>query len=135
LKQLYRSTNNKIIGGVAGGIAEYVDLDVTLVRLIWVLSFFAGGIFVYLICWIIFPEAAENEDPSGPYTAPSDQEQDVSQQRLTCRRNLGLILIALGLVFLVKNMVPWYLWEKAWPLLLVVIGLYILFSNRKGDQL
>jgi phage shock protein PspC (stress-responsive transcriptional regulator) len=58
LKQLYRSTNNKIIGGVAAGLAEYLDLDATLVRLIWVLAFFAAGLgfLAYIVCWIVLPE-------------------------------------------------------------------------------
>ena len=55
-KKLYRSTNKKIFG-VCGGIAEYLDVDPTIVRLITVLAFFAGGIgfFAYLIAALIIP--------------------------------------------------------------------------------
>ena len=57
-KRLSRS-NNKMIGGVCAGIAEYLGLDPTLVRIVWVLLlFFAGfGILLYLILWIIMPKA------------------------------------------------------------------------------
>lgn len=138
MKQLRRSRKDTMIAGVAGGLAKYADIDVTLVRLIWVLLFFAGGIgfFLYLICWVIFPEdTGENQDLSAAYAAEAGNEQDAPTQQSSGRRNLGLILIGLGLFFLVKNIVPWYVWEKAWPLLLVILGLYILFSNRKGDRL
>ena len=57
-KKLTRS-NNKMIGGVCAGIADYLGLDPTIVRIVWVLMlFFAGfGILLYLILWIIMPKA------------------------------------------------------------------------------
>ena len=57
-KKLSRS-NNKMIGGVCAGIADYLGLDPTIVRIVWVLMlFFAGfGILLYLILWIIMPRA------------------------------------------------------------------------------
>ncbi|MCL2650436.1 MAG: PspC domain-containing protein [Candidatus Azobacteroides sp.] len=58
MKKLKRSSN-KMIGGVAAGIAEYLDLDPTIIRIIWAVSvIFAGfGFFAYIICWIIMPSA------------------------------------------------------------------------------
>ena len=58
MKMLKRSSN-KMIGGVAAGIAEYLDVDPTIVRIIWAVSvIFAGfGILAYIICWIIMPSA------------------------------------------------------------------------------
>ena len=57
-KKLSRS-NNKMIGGVCAGIADYLGLDPTIVRIVWVLMlFFAGfGILLYLILWLIMPKA------------------------------------------------------------------------------
>ena len=57
-KKLSRS-NNKMIGDVCAGIAEYLGLDPTIVRIVWVLLlFFAGfGILLYLILWIVMPKA------------------------------------------------------------------------------
>jgi len=57
-KKLTRSRKDKKIAGVCGGFADYMDLDVTLVRIIWLmLAFFGGwGIFGYLIAWIVMPE-------------------------------------------------------------------------------
>lgn len=57
MKKLYRSKRNKIIAGVCGGIGEYLGVDPTLVRLLWVLLSLQGiGIIGYVIAWIIIPE-------------------------------------------------------------------------------
>jgi phage shock protein C len=56
-KRLYRSRDDRMIGGVCGGLAEYLNVDPTLIRLLLVLLAFAGGpgIVAYLILWIIVP--------------------------------------------------------------------------------
>ena len=56
-KRLTRS-NNKMIGGVCSGLAEYLDIDPTIVRIVWVLMvLFAGfGILLYIILWLIMPK-------------------------------------------------------------------------------
>lgn len=57
-KRLYRSRSNRQIGGVCGGIAEFFDLDPTLIRLFFVFAFLLGGhgLLVYLVLWLIVPE-------------------------------------------------------------------------------
>jgi phage shock protein C len=57
-KKLYLSREDKKIAGVCGGFAEYLDMDPTLVRLIWVMTtLFAGwGLLGYLIAWLVIPE-------------------------------------------------------------------------------
>lgn len=57
-KKLYRSYDNRIIAGVCGGVAEYLNLDPTIIRLIWILlSFgFGFGILTYLLAIIIVPK-------------------------------------------------------------------------------
>ncbi len=63
-KRLTRS-NNRMIGGVCAGIADYFNWDITLVRIVYVLATFftacSGGI-VYLILWLIMPEAGREND-------------------------------------------------------------------------
>src|SRR5579862_7021166 len=61
-KRLMRSSTNVKLAGVCGGIAEYLNVDPTLVRLIWVLlslipGFVFGGILGYLLAWMIVPKA------------------------------------------------------------------------------
>ena len=57
MKKLYRDTNNQMISGVCAGLGNYLDMDPTIVRLIWViLVLFAGtGILAYIICAIVIP--------------------------------------------------------------------------------
>ena len=56
-KKLYRNTSNKMVAGVCSGLAEYINIDPTVVRLIWALISLSGaGIVAYLIAAIIIPE-------------------------------------------------------------------------------
>lgn len=58
-KKLYRSTANRMLGGVCGGIAEYFDIDPTIIRLVYLLlSIFTAcfpGLLLYLLCLIVIP--------------------------------------------------------------------------------
>jgi phage shock protein C len=60
-KKLYRSKKDHMIAGVCGGIAEYFDVDSTLVRLLTVIFFLLGGagVVAYIIAWIIIPKKPE----------------------------------------------------------------------------
>lgn len=60
-KCLFKSSTNKKICGVCGGIAEYFDMDPTIIRIGWTfLTLFCGtGIMAYIICAIIMPETPE----------------------------------------------------------------------------
>jgi phage shock protein PspC (stress-responsive transcriptional regulator) len=57
IKRLYRSGKDKILGGVCGGIAEYLQADPVIIRLIWVIFslVYGSGILAYIIAWIIIP--------------------------------------------------------------------------------
>ena len=60
-KKLYRNTENKMIAGVCSGLAEYINIDPTIVRLIWALIALSGaGILAYLLAAIIIPEKPSN---------------------------------------------------------------------------
>ncbi|MBR5203914.1 MAG: PspC domain-containing protein [Bacteroidaceae bacterium] len=56
-KTFYRDTDNKMLGGVASGLAEYMDWDVTVVRLVFLFCLFAvqGSALAYILAWIIVP--------------------------------------------------------------------------------
>jgi phage shock protein PspC (stress-responsive transcriptional regulator) len=56
-KKLYRSRDERWIAGVCGGIGDYFDLDPTVIRVLFILAFFifGGGLWVYLILWVIIP--------------------------------------------------------------------------------
>ena len=57
-RKLYKSRDNRVLAGVCGGLAEYFNIDVRVIRVAWaVLSLFGGGgIIAYLLCILIIPE-------------------------------------------------------------------------------
>jgi phage shock protein C len=72
-KRLMRSAGDRKIGGVCGGFAEYLDVDSTLVRLVWVVAIFVPvplGLIAYLVAWIVMPQAPL---PSPVTPAPAPQ--------------------------------------------------------------
>ena len=68
-KRLTKSNSNKVIAGVCGGLAEFFGIDVTLVRIGWILfTFFGGsGIIAYIICAIIMPKAPAEYHSDNPH--------------------------------------------------------------------
>jgi len=61
MKKLYRNPGNKLIAGVCSGLGEYLNIDPTVVRLIWALIGLTGaGIVAYLIAALIIPEKPSN---------------------------------------------------------------------------
>ncbi len=137
MKRLYRSRSLRVIAGVAGGIAAYFDLDVTIVRLALALMavIFPNVILAYVLAWIIIPEAphtgfsperivgeagnqlatesregALSDEPSG--ACQSFQKEPVREPAdFQVNRNkqaLGYVLIVAGLIFFAKKHVPTY---------------------------
>lgn len=66
MKKLYRSRSDEMIAGVCGGLADYFEIDPTIIRLLFVLLLFAGtgGFWIYIILWIVMPLQPENIDNS-----------------------------------------------------------------------
>jgi phage shock protein C len=155
-RRLMRSRDRKL-AGVCGGIAEYLDLDPTVVRVVFVVlllfPFFplVGGVVLYLLLWLVMPEPVA---PAGPPparsvpavepfepapagslpAAPASQAADDGGR--AGARLLGGVLLAAGVLFLLQRAAgPWWpawwmpnLMMLGWPLLLIVIGGLILLS-------
>ena len=66
-RRLYRSRNEKMLGGVCGGLGDLLDIDPTIVRLVFVLLALWGGsgALIYLVLWLIAPYKDELKDPDG----------------------------------------------------------------------
>jgi phage shock protein C len=60
-RKLMRPRNDRKIAGVCAGVAEFFDLDVTLVRVVWLLALILGGtgLLAYIVGWIVMPEEPE----------------------------------------------------------------------------
>jgi phage shock protein PspC (stress-responsive transcriptional regulator) len=143
--RLERSTTNKVIAGVCGGIAEYLQVDPTLVRVFFVIAaFLTAGLAVlgYLVLVILMPlpgqpqpfvssgsrtmtvegAAAESTTSTTP-VVPNDPA--ASERR---RAAFGYFLIALGAVFLLTNLgiFRFVRWDLVWPLVFVGAGVLLL---------
>ena len=77
MKRLYKSKTDKKICGVCGGLAEYLGIDPTIVRLIWAILvvFFGTGILIYIIAALVLPERPIDE-PGNVYDAQVVDEPD-----------------------------------------------------------
>lgn len=77
MKRLYKNKAQGKISGVCQGVAEYFDIDPSIVRVIWAITFFWGGagLFLYIICAIVLPDKSELE--FNDYTVkPLDKEEE-----------------------------------------------------------
>ena len=62
MKKLYRSKSNRMIAGVCSGVAEYVNIDPTVIRVIWVIaSLFSVGVLAYIACALVIPEKPDGK--------------------------------------------------------------------------
>ena len=82
-KKLYRSEDDKMLGGVCGGIAEVYDFDPTLVRLITVFVVLSGvgsPILVYLLAWLIIPTESEVKNHRNVKDVEAEKVEDETEE-------------------------------------------------------
>lgn len=125
------------MGGVCGGLADYLNVDVVVPRIIAVALLFSGsGFLLYLIAWIVIPEEPEPADraeglsmPLGR-TEPAPRAMDAERGRWL----LGGLLVAVGGWFMIRNIadsvVPW-LDELILPMALIAIGSAVVVYSMK----
>ena len=136
--RLHRSSSEKMLAGVSGGLAQYFDVDVTLVRAGWVvLCFLTAGFALlgYLMLAIIMPRDDAGLSSSPP-TARDDDEVapgEAASRRGRRRDIFALALIAIGCVVLLSNfgVFLWLSWSVLWPLVLIGIGAVILAKRTR----
>lgn len=143
-KQLLRSKKNRMIGGVAGGIADYFDIDPVIIRAIFIVATLGWGlsILVYIILWIIVPDEAKLKKniETEPEPAMEDNtdfyireeaEYRLKKEKSEKRKILGaVLLITIGAALLFENFAPFGIFENIWPLAIIALGIYILFKDK-----
>jgi phage shock protein C len=191
-RRLYRSYDDRVLAGVAGGMAETYDLDPAVVRVGWViLALLTGGVIliVYIVMALVVPlspddqpaaawagaqwpssTASQQPPPAaggyGQPVTPSDEqttvgeapgavpprpfisEREARRQRRQETRSergsgsdlggalvIGLILIAIGAYFLLRDFLPQVAWGQLWPVALIVVGALLLLGafRRRGE--
>jgi len=128
--KLFRSKENRLIGGVCGGVAEYFNIDPFIVRIGWVfITLFAGaGIIAYIAALIIVPE-----NPDQEFIAKKVKKSGDSAKLW------GSLLIIFGGVLLLKQtgiLHQFHFWSFPWQafmaVLLIGFGVYIMYNKKAG---
>lgn len=126
-KKLTRSTRDRIISGVCGGLGEYFSIDPAIIRIGWILLSAMTkmpGILAYIICAIVIPE-----DDEIAYDTYSDNSSTKNTPMF-----IGLILIVIGGIMLIDIRFPKFFNVgnifKYWPILLVLAGIYIIVKQK-----
>ena len=125
------------IFGVCAGIADYFDMDVTLLRVIFVvLTLLSGGGFLvlYLALALIMPVGDVPVSNRTATTEASDNDVDTDNRNRSSVRNfVGLGLILFGLWLLLGQFFPAFFllrWEFIWPVFLILVGVLIAVRRR-----
>ncbi len=131
-KKLYRSRKEKILGGVCGGLAEYLEIDVSIIRVVYLLLLFSGiGFIIYIIMWIVVPYKPYSKVNDVEYVS-SETTEALSEETINKRaKSLGYIIIAVGLILFLESVVPSLSYQRLLPLLIIGVGLLIIFNRRE----
>jgi phage shock protein C len=137
--RLTRSETDKMIAGVCGGIATYLDIDAVFVRLAFVLLAFASGIGVaiYFIMWIVMPR--ESTVAASEAVVMQDNIKEMKETvssgagRLSKPATIGIILILLGGYFMLAEIgVANWIGGVIWPILIIGGGLFWLWKRNQA---
>ncbi len=130
-KTLYRSRENKVFGGVAGGLAEYFNVDPVIIRILFVVVFFAGGVsfIAYIVMMFIIPkkpyDIISNDEEAYSQNNKFEKSFSKSQNKIT----FGIFLIIVGLFAFLSNFIPYFSFHLFWPLLLIIFGVLLIYRN------
>lgn len=153
-RRLYRCRHDRLLAGVASGVAEYFDIDPTIVRVLWIISIFFGGLglFAYIVMAIIMPiepeEAgsgpAPTADPTAetPLPSPTGWHSITASHRHVTRDHgrlvtfLGIALILFGALALVDVFLPALAdgGRFLWPAFILGIGALLVASAMRRQS-
>jgi phage shock protein C len=124
IRRVRRSRQDRVFGGVCGGLGRYLNVDPVLLRIAAVALALSGGLGVlaYIIAWIVIPEETGTEP--------------VVEVRPANRHGVALVvgaaLVALGALLLVREWIPWMGAAFFWPAVVVAVGIAVLVSARRS---
>lgn len=126
-RRLYRSRRERVIAGVSGGLGEYFGIDPVWIRIGFVLLTIGGGagVLIYLIMWLLVPEAPEG------YLPPEGARRGAINGAAV----IGLVFMVVGSIALVNTIAP-SLGQYFWPLAFLIGGLALVLGglNRDNDR-
>jgi phage shock protein PspC (stress-responsive transcriptional regulator) len=143
-KKMFRDPERKVIGGVSGGVAAFLGVDIVAVRVIFILLVFGGGVglFIYIVLWLILPEAKTLSDrvqmQGEPVTLSNiestikkSQTDKVTEDESTLTkillfpfRLIGMVLRAIGMILVpILEII-----RVCFGVVIILIGVCLLFS-------
>lgn len=152
--RLYRSRRDRVIGGLAAGMGRGLGIDVTWVRIGWVVLAFATqgiAILVYVALLFVVPEAPEGSEiatlsatgdeapapsasgtppptpPAAPFTIPG------SETSRSAALIVGVVLVIAGAWLLLRRLVP-FDFDLTWPVLAVAVGLILVVASLRTGR-
>lgn len=139
MSRLTRSDGDRVIAGVCGGIANYLEVDPVFVRLAFLVLLFASGIglIIYFTLWVVMPRDESIVIGDG---STQDKGTDVTNKvstgvsRLSRPGTVGVILLVLGgYLFLGRlGLLGWLDGAIFWPLMIIGVGIYLLLKRRQA---
>ncbi len=138
-KRLYRAGKDYVIGGVCAGLADYLAIDVTLLRILWLaLTLFNGvGVIVYFVCMVLIPKNPQHEK------LPAAERTRAGNSGLY----VGVALVILGAMITFDNLFDFFWWRYdwwffnfhwniVWPVLLILFGVWFIYqaSSKPEDD-
>jgi len=146
-KKILRSIDDYMLAGVCGGLADYFDIDSSLVRIIFVLLILCGGggILIYFVLWLVIPKKEGKERKINRKEKMEEFADDIKDKAKSMTKEiildtkikkstkkinvLGVVLILVGLVAIWNQISPIIIdWDLFWPGLLVLIGILFLIK-------
>jgi phage shock protein PspC (stress-responsive transcriptional regulator) len=124
--RLRRSPDDKVFGGVCGGLGEYFGIDPVWFRVAFVALVFAGaggGLILYIIAMIAIPEREPGEPPATASKHSGTQGTII----------VGAVLIAIGGIALLNLAIPW-IDNLFWPGVLIALGAALLWGGGSRDN-
>lgn len=122
-RRLHRSRDDRVVAGVAGGLGAHLAVDPVLIRISLVALAFAAafGIVLYLIAWLVIPEAPAGEEP-----VPPRETSGANGARVL----VGTLLVAIGILLLLDLYLP--VRRFVGPAAVIVIGLAVIaYGTRR----
>ncbi|WP_157950219.1 PspC domain-containing protein [Vallitalea okinawensis] len=135
-EKLYKSRNNKIMFGVCGGLGEYLGVDPSIIRIIFVLASFLDGIgiLIYLVMALIIPSN------NGEYIIDVEINNGHNGEKRGIdpkNRNMlaGLVFIVAGAYFLLEIIFPQFLgFDIVISVALILLGCYVIITGKRGNS-
>jgi len=127
-KRLKRIREERVLAGVCGGVADYLGLDPTLVRVLCVVLAILQPIFIalYLLLAVVLPESEETPQDEAAREDAREDSEFLTRNRLV----IGLVLIAAGLALWLEELGWWWLdWSLVGALAFIAVGAYLILTG------